>query len=135
MSWAEFGDDTEGEVTVVKSLWYGSLVLSITAIASASQQLVCLNRLSTYIDGLVLLRKLLSGTEDGTAGTVTPARSLRFEQAYLWQIPVMLMNGGLYVFTIGLCIFVVDKAQRLLQQQYIKGVEVLFMPHSVFIPG
>lgn len=46
---------------------------------------------------------------------------------YLWQIPVMLKNGGLYVFTIGFCVFVVDKAQRLLQQQYLRGVEVLFL--------
>ncbi|EHK43865.1 hypothetical protein TRIATDRAFT_319205 [Trichoderma atroviride IMI 206040] len=135
LSWADFGSDNEGEITVVKSLWYGSLVLSITAIASASQQLVCLNRLSTYIDGLSLLRKLLSGTEDVTAGTVTPGRSLRVEQAYLWQIPVMLMNGGLYVFTIGLCVFVIDKAQRLLQQQYLKGVEMMVLFAIILLFG
>lgn len=48
---------------------------------------------------------------------------------YLWQIPVMITNGGLYVFTIGLCVFVVDKAQRLLQQQSLQGVQVLFLHH------
>jgi len=128
LTWTEFSQNDEGKIiTAVRVLWYGSLALSISAIAAGSQQLVCLNRINTYRNASGILRKLLSGMDDPPADAVDPPiRTIRNYQAYLWQIPVMQMNGGLYVYIFGLCMLVVDKASRMLPGQYKEGVEVLF---------
>jgi hypothetical protein len=127
LTWTEFRQSDEGQIiTVVKVLWYGSLALSISAIAAGSQQLICLNRINTYRNSSGILRKLLSGMDDSLANDVNPPiRTIRKYQAYLWQIPVMQMNGGLYVYAFGLCTLVVDKASKMLLGQYKEGVEVL----------
>jgi hypothetical protein len=107
-------------------LWYGSLALSISAIAAGSQQLICLNRINTYRNSSGILRKLLSGMDDSLANDVNPPiRTICKYQAYLWQIPVMQVNGGLYVYAFGLCTLIVDKASKMLLGHYKEGVEVL----------
>jgi hypothetical protein len=128
LTWTEFSQSDEGQIiTVVRVLWYGSLALSISSIAAGSQQLFCLNRINTYQNASRILRKLLSGMDDSLANDVNPPiRTIRKYQAYLWQIPVMQMNGGLYVYAFGLCTLVVDKASRMLSGQYKEGVEVLY---------
>lgn len=40
-----------------------------------------------------------SGSNNGP-----PRVRLKLSQAFLWQIPKMLLNGSLYLFTVGLCV-------------------------------
>jgi len=99
------------------SLWYGSLVLDLTAICLATQQSVALNRLSCYRDGPARIRALLgkrkkhlgaAGREEESANICSP----RLGQLYVWQTAIMLLNFSILLFTVGLTIFVFDQLGR-----------------------
>ncbi|KAM0321599.1 hypothetical protein ACHAQA_010025, partial [Verticillium albo-atrum] len=109
-SWPCFSDASPETIclSLVKATWYSALALSVASVAAASQQLVALHRLSTHDDDLKILRAMLAGTKDAAGGSQPVAEAavkrLSFLQAYLWQIPVMMLNGGLYLFFCGLCL-------------------------------
>lgn len=110
-SWACFSEYPDSTcIVIVKALWYGALVFSISAIAAAAQQITSLHRLDLYPGGLQTIRQLLGEPRNAAASpaapgrTATPAIQLKFSQRVLWQIPVMLLNGSLYLFTAGLCV-------------------------------
>ncbi|KAI1418412.1 hypothetical protein F5Y13DRAFT_149119 [Hypoxylon sp. FL1857] len=113
-SWSVFTDDSDGStcVKIVKACWYGALILSVSSIAAASQQITTIHRLDMYPDAPAIIHELLGEAVQSTSGcgqatgtaTATPTLKLRLSQAFLWQIPVMLLNGSLYFFTAGLCI-------------------------------
>ncbi|OTA87769.1 hypothetical protein M434DRAFT_375331 [Hypoxylon sp. CO27-5] len=117
-SWAPFSDDRGNSVCVqlVKATWYGGIILSVSSIAAASQQITSIHRLDLYPEGCEMIHRLLGecvqepATSNGgnqvreTAELHRPMVKLRLSQAFLWQIPVMLLNGSLYLFTAGLCI-------------------------------
>ncbi|KAM0285467.1 hypothetical protein ACHAQH_001417 [Verticillium albo-atrum] len=105
-SWDCFGKDGPESkcLSLARAAWYSAIAMSIASVASASQQLVALQRLSTHKDDLKIIRSMLAGTADevpghGHSGSPTGnRRSLGFLQTYLWQIPVMMLNGGLCLF-------------------------------------
>lgn len=114
LGWPAFVDEpnTEGHVCVslVKAIWYCSLALLFGAIASASQQLTALHRLNSHPEALEmirsLLRKPLGGSKALRRHAHNTAQHLRASQSVLWQTPVALLNGSLYLFIAGLSIFV-----------------------------
>lgn len=125
LSWSYFENNAGSPcVVLTATAWYTALVLSISAIAVASQQLVAIHRLSTYPNGLGLIRNLLAGnfesaqqqavSEESPEGPTTGLRRIRASQAYLWQIPVMLLNSSLYIYTAGLTILVYWHVTQLL---------------------
>ncbi|PLB44184.1 hypothetical protein P170DRAFT_430093 [Aspergillus steynii IBT 23096] len=85
---------------------YSSLALSIFAIATASQQIVALQRLDCYEHGLELIRNLLSinnhRTDDKT--DMKPIK-IAFVASYHWQMPVMLQGHSLYLFLLAMGLF------------------------------
>ncbi|KAK4209373.1 hypothetical protein QBC37DRAFT_324064, partial [Rhypophila decipiens] len=87
-------------------LWYGALLMNLTSICLATQQGVSLNRLSGYSDSLSKIRNLL-----GSAGfhrqhrvTVTP----HWDQLYVWQTPIMLLNVSIILFITGVVILIFE---------------------------
>lgn len=113
---------------MVKSLWYSALAASLCSIGSSTQQLIALSRLSTYDEeGLFMIRRLLSGCPDPDTQIRTTGVSVHmtFVQSYTWQIPVILLNGSLYLFTTGLCILGYDWISALVSTPR-RGVLVSF---------
>ncbi|KAI1086688.1 hypothetical protein F5B19DRAFT_478353 [Rostrohypoxylon terebratum] len=108
-SWASFSNDTSNSacIQIVKAIWYGALLLSVSSIAAASQQITSIHRLDFYQDGCEMIHELLGEFAQTPTGSNSnpPVVKLKLSQAFLWQIPVMLLNGSLYLFTVGLCIF------------------------------
>jgi len=90
------------------SLWYGSLVLSLTAICLATQQSVALNRISSYKDYASRIRSLLGQeivSQDDDKGKRWVPRKL---QLYVWQTSIMLLNFGILLFVIGLGVMIFE---------------------------
>ena len=125
--WKYFEHDNDGNswLQAMKAVWFCALLMSVSSIAAASQQLVALHRLSTYPNSLTLIRRLLMGSSDDSLVTAasSPAstntgnehspgntkktkgrKRMKLKQAFLWQIPVNLLNGSLYLFIGGLTI-------------------------------
>lgn len=82
----------------------GSLLLSIFSIATASQQIVALQRLNSYEHGPRLIRKLLSVYHKPDRAESKPIE-LPIILGYHWQIPVMLQGQSLYLFLLGMGLF------------------------------
>jgi hypothetical protein len=123
-SWQYFDPANDEAVCIrlVKLAWYCALMLVVCAIGSSSQQLVALHRLSSYPDDRAtsIIHCLLTGKPAGTSSSTQGANigsinQLSFAQGYLWQIPVMLLNASLYLFTGGLCILVYWDVSRAFQ--------------------
>ncbi|KAI0466090.1 hypothetical protein F4859DRAFT_498802 [Xylaria cf. heliscus] len=115
-SWATFSKVSSVPTCpqIVKATWYSAILLSVSSTAAASQQITIIHRLDLYPEGVQMIHQLLGeyarsprngiqAHEDIPAAQVL---KLRPSQAVLWQIPVMLLNGSLYLFTVGLCILV-----------------------------
>jgi hypothetical protein len=83
----------------VLAVWYAWLLLAVVSIATASQQYLALGRLSSFPDRAVKLRNLLGHQ---TAEGWKPRKL----QLFIWQTPVMMLNGGIYIFVIGLGVVV-----------------------------
>ncbi|KAK3345956.1 hypothetical protein B0T25DRAFT_266226 [Lasiosphaeria hispida] len=73
--------------------WYGGLLFSIASIATATQQSITLHR---YRNTPKRLRRILKRQE---------ADSWHLMRVFVWQIPVMMLRFGLYLYLIGLFIF------------------------------
>jgi len=94
-TWPILNDSKASNHTTVIGLWYCAILLAVVAIASASQQAVMLSRLSSYSDGMQRVRNML-GTLEGQH------RVPQKLQLFIWQTPVMLQNGSIYMFIAGL---------------------------------
>jgi hypothetical protein len=100
-------------IWVVKGVWYSALVFSISSIAAAAQLLTIIHRLEVYPGGLKVMRRLLGESTPVIAKQRPPGGSgpsgvldAKLPKKVLWQIPVILLNGSLYLFTAGLCVLV-----------------------------
>ena len=93
----------------VYALWYSSLTLSLTSISAATQQAVALYRLSSVPNNLLQIRRLLGDETSTNAGHVEP----RLWQLYIWQIPLLLLNTGIYAFVIGLAVLLWSAAKSM----------------------
>ncbi|KAK3390635.1 hypothetical protein B0H63DRAFT_466188 [Podospora didyma] len=86
-------------------LWYGALLMNLTSICLATQQGVSLNRLSGYSDSLLRIRNLLgSQTAQYAHVIVVP----HWDQLYVWQTPIMLLNVSVILFITGIVILLFD---------------------------
>ena len=94
----------------VKALWYTALLLALAAICTATQQSIVLLRLATHPNGSFLLCSLLS--KDVEHGRGFP-KAPRLLQLYIWQVPISLLNGGVYFFIAGLGVQLWDAARAL----------------------
>jgi hypothetical protein len=83
-----------------KAAFYGSLILSLGAVAIGSQQSITLSRLGGQQDGLSELKKLLQNNKS------TVSR----RQLYIWQLPVMILNVSILLFLIGLFVVIWNQA-------------------------
>jgi hypothetical protein len=87
-------------------------MLSVSSVASAAQQITIIHRLEIFPRGLQVIRQLLGEprqsvrNDNEAAGALPQVPKFNLSQRFLWQIPVMLLNGSLYLFTAGLCILV-----------------------------
>ena len=79
--------------------------MSLTSVCLATQQGVSLNRISGYSDGLSRIRAIL-GSRRGLIGTVVMPH---WDQIYVWQGPIMLLNISVILFIVGLVIMVFDR--------------------------
>lgn len=94
----------------VRWLWYMTLTFSLTAAAAAMQLAIFLHRLSTYPDGLEKIQNLLGEQIGMIALTNPPNYMIRKFQLVTWQIPMMLLNGSVHTFLVGLVWLIVDGA-------------------------
>jgi len=79
--------------------------MDLTSICLATQQGVSLNRLSGYSDSLLRIRNLLgSQPAPNTHHIVTP----HWDQIYVWQTPIMLLNVSIILFITGIVILIFD---------------------------
>lgn len=82
--------------------------MTLTSICLATQQGVALNRISGYVNSLERLRAML-GTDSSPASTSTTPH---WDQLYVWQTPIMLLNVSVILFIVGLIIMVFDELAR-----------------------
>ncbi len=86
-------------------LWHGALLMNLTSICLATQQGVSLNRLSGYGDGLSRIRRMLGSRADGLANSIAVPY---WDQLYVWQTPIMLLNVSIVLFIVGVVIKLFD---------------------------
>lgn len=89
----------------VPAAFYGALVLSLTSVATGSHLCVILYRLGESRRSMVELQMVLRG-KVSTTGEYRP----KLRQKYVWDIPYLLLEGGLCAFFTGLMILVYDRA-------------------------
>jgi hypothetical protein len=94
---------------ITQGCWFGGLVLVLGSIATATHQTITLHRFGTQKDNLETLRKLLTSrtrrkAQGGNQGTVRASRLAIF----VWQVPVMMLRLGVYLFLIGLLVLLWD---------------------------
>ncbi|KAI1453488.1 hypothetical protein F4805DRAFT_443374 [Annulohypoxylon moriforme] len=98
-SWAPFSDDRDNSICIqiVKAIWYGAILLSVASITAASQQVTSIHRLDLYPEGCEMIHELLGESVQAPTNSDSgpPIVKLRLSQAFLWQVPVMLLNGRL----------------------------------------
>lgn len=95
---------------------YASLILAISAVATASQQVVALLNLECFREGQHLIRKLVSTRSNSDDARVGPIQ-MPTTSRYHWQVPVMLQGQSLYLFLLGMGLFAYHehgRASRLL---------------------
>ncbi len=68
LNWKAIGDAP----TVVYGLWYSGLLLALTSLSVATQQVVTLHRISSHRDGLLQVRMLLGREKRQMAGVFEP---------------------------------------------------------------
>ena len=95
----------------MQAIWYSGLLLSLTSIATATQQAVALYRLTILPNGLAKIREMLSEDDRDYLGAFQP----RYSQLYIWQVPLLLLNSSVYLFIAGLAVLLWEAAKL---QQY-----------------
>jgi hypothetical protein len=82
---------------LLQAVWYSSLVLAITSIASGTQLAVALSRLNSFPDGLERICKMLGKKENNQWRP-------RKVQLFILQIPISMQNTSIYSFVISMAI-------------------------------
>ncbi|KAI0376034.1 hypothetical protein F5Y04DRAFT_226259 [Hypomontagnella monticulosa] len=77
--------------------WYAGLMFILASIATATQQAITLYRFKAVGDNLEHLRNLHRKRGEGT-----DVSSL---SVYVWQLPVMFLRFGVYLFILGMLLF------------------------------
>jgi hypothetical protein len=104
-SWSTFDDPSPGTLlAIINAVWYSALLLSVVSILSASQLSIALSRIATYRTDLIYTRRMLA--KEQPHSMTTSGLQLSRSKLFLWQIPVMLLNGSIYLYVIGLTILV-----------------------------
>ncbi|CAJ2510903.1 Uu.00g065280.m01.CDS01 [Anthostomella pinea] len=98
-TWPLLEQVSQGDQKVILGVWYSALLLALGAIATATQQAVRIARLNTYPDSGQRMRDML-GTLQGTQWRT------RKLQLFVWQTPVMLQNGSIYMFIARLVVLI-----------------------------
>ncbi|KAF2629942.1 hypothetical protein BU25DRAFT_307513, partial [Macroventuria anomochaeta] len=99
--------------TISESPWtaravlYASLILSLSTVASASQQSIALYRYGAHPQGLEMLQEMLASKKRDR-----PASTASKLQTYVWQMPVMLLNISISLLIVGLFILIWDRAAQ-----------------------
>ncbi|QPC76794.1 hypothetical protein HYE68_007546 [Fusarium pseudograminearum] len=88
--------------TMVRTLWYSSLILGVGAIALSLQQSVFLTRIGCLPQANAMCRRMLS--RDIGLGQRIP----RWDQVILWQTAVGLLEFSIYTWLGGFIAFVGD---------------------------
>ncbi|KAF4948970.1 hypothetical protein FGADI_9254 [Fusarium gaditjirri] len=88
--------------TMVRTLWFSSLVLSVGAVAMSLQQSVFLMRIGCLPQANAMCRRMLS--RDIGLGKRIPRR----DQVILWQTAVGLLEFSIYTWLAGFIAFVGD---------------------------
>lgn len=78
--------------------------MNLTSICLATQQGVSLNRLSGYSDSLSRIRNLLGSQTAHLTVIISP----HWDQLYVWQTPIMLLNVSVILFITGIVIELFD---------------------------
>lgn len=117
-SWPTLSEISVVPLTMIRIAWYNSLVLGITAVAVAMQQSVFLVRVSCVSNGDVLIRELLS--VDAHDGRRIP----RWDQLFIWQAAVGLLEWSIYFWFGGYMVFIWDRT-RMLQEGQQKSDQVV----------
>ena len=96
----------------VKAVFYASLALALSTVASASQQSTALYRFGQHSDGLKILHNLLARPRRQSEGSKVEGSELVASkmQLYVWQMPVMLLNISITLLIVGLFILIWDRA-------------------------
>ncbi|KAI1377861.1 hypothetical protein F4677DRAFT_28468 [Hypoxylon crocopeplum] len=87
--------------------WYCGLILILASVATATQQAVTLHRFRARQDSLVYLRKLLRSRRTIEGRDAKPSKLAM----YVWQLPVMSLRLGIYLFILGMLLLIWDAAQ------------------------
>jgi hypothetical protein len=66
-------------------------------------------RLAAHLDGLAQICLLLSKDVEDVRGAANEPRLL---QLYIWQVPISLLNGSVYLFIAGLGVLLWDAARE-----------------------
>ncbi|KAF2458770.1 hypothetical protein BDY21DRAFT_275130, partial [Lineolata rhizophorae] len=90
------------------ALWYSALALALTALASAIQLTVTLNRLSGYPDALFRIRRLLSarGADVGTPLEERRGAAPSARQVYAWESAAIGLRAALLLYIVGMMVLV-----------------------------
>lgn len=97
-------------------LWYGALLMTLTSICLATQQAVFLNRLSGYADSPSRIRAIL-GSQFHPPGRTDTVVVPNWDQLYVWQAPIMLLNISVLLFIVGIVILVADGLKDILSTE------------------
>jgi len=109
-------------------LWYGALLMALTSICLATQQAVFLNRLSGYSDSLSRIRGIL-GSQPQFLGRPKADPMPNWDQLYVWQTPIMLLNFSVILFIVGIVIMLVDGLKEIMSSEHrVKVCSALYTP-------
>ncbi|KAI1473277.1 uncharacterized protein F4812DRAFT_45042 [Daldinia caldariorum] len=98
-----------------KGCWYVGLILIVSSIASATQQAITLHRFNTLPNSLSVLRKLLRSPNDEKRASILAV--------YVWQLPVMFLRLGIFLFIIGM-FFLLWNAARVGQDLSLPNLQI-----------
>lgn len=106
-SWPVLSTVSVVPLAMIRVAWYNSLILGIAAVAVGMQQSVFLVRVGCVSNGDVLIRELLSS--ESRTGRRTP----RWDQVFIWQSAVGLLEWCIYFWVGGYGVFICDSTRIL----------------------
>lgn len=106
-------------------LWYGALLINLTSICLATQQGVSLNRLSGYSDSLSRIRNSLGSQTSQFAPVVVAPH---WDQLYVWQTPIMLLNVSVVLFIVGIVILLFNSLGSVVWSDRVVKVKARLSP-------
>lgn len=90
-------------ITMIRIAWYNSLILAVTAVTLGMQQSVFLIRVGSTSDSDAIITNLLSYASPGSG-----LRIPRWDQVFIWQAAVGLLEWSIYFWMGGYLVFIWD---------------------------